>query len=196
MAKRVHTRLAEQLLTPAQFLALPAQTDGTVVRVQADAAAGVIWRFRFNAGSANAAKWELDGGRPLQHEVLTVESKAVSSAVYGDLPTVGPSVVAPLTGDYDLLVESAMHIPATAIAGSGAAAAPKLGAAAVSDNDYITFSAYTAGTTTQAASASREMRRALAAGDTVKLQYRGFDALVYNWSRRHLAVTPVRVVGP
>jgi hypothetical protein len=188
------------LLTPAQFLALPAQPDGSVVRVLVDATAGVAWRLRFNAGSANAAKWEFDGGRPLVAEINPAHTRASNVAsVYGDATTPGPQVVAPLAGDYDVSMFASSHIPAGSTAGSSTTTAVQFGAAAVDGvNDTMFFSAYTGGTTTQAASIGREpLRRTIAAaGTTVKMVYSASDTLTYQWSRRTLSIVPDRVQGP
>lgn len=70
---------SKTLLTPGQFLALPAQPDGTAVRVQAEV--GVNWRFRLNAGSASAYKWEFEGGPALWAEHQN-DSAGVTSTTY------------------------------------------------------------------------------------------------------------------
>jgi hypothetical protein len=73
--------------------------DGDTADLQADASAGVLWRFRYNAGSASVYKWEFVGGPPLFARVDTNES-ATTTGSWLDLATVGPLVVLPRGGDY------------------------------------------------------------------------------------------------
>lgn len=65
------------------------------------AANGVIWHLRYNASSASSYKWEFIGGANLTAESGTSFTKTGSSA-YGDPSTggTGPSITAPLAGDY------------------------------------------------------------------------------------------------
>lgn len=56
------------------------------------------WRFRYNAGSASAYKWEFVGGAAKWGTVDTSESTASTTAV--DLATVGPAFTVPREGDY------------------------------------------------------------------------------------------------
>jgi hypothetical protein len=57
------------------------------------------WRFRYNAGSSSAYKWEYVGGSDAYALVTTSES--TTSTGWIDLTTVGPRVVVPRAGDYD-----------------------------------------------------------------------------------------------
>lgn len=85
---------------PDQPAALPANPfDGQVIDYVADAANGVVWRFRYRAASASAFKWELIGGSPLEAHVAAAETQG-TTAVYGALTTPGPSITVPLAGDY------------------------------------------------------------------------------------------------
>jgi hypothetical protein len=63
------------------------------------------WRFRYNAGSTSAYKWEFIGGVALYG--LTAVTETLSSTVYGDMPTVGPQIALPRDGDY--LLEYGMY---------------------------------------------------------------------------------------
>jgi hypothetical protein len=145
------------------------------------------WRFRYNAGSSSAYKWEFVGGSPAINEVLPQENTL--SNVYVDLATVGPQLTAPRAGEY-VIAYGAMTMEGAS--GQYAILSPKLGAAAVSGNDYIaTYSA--AGGATEAA-ISRSIRRTLAAGDLVKLQYQTTLATINAYFRfRWLTLVPVRV---
>ena len=76
--------------SPARVTSLPVGVaDGTEVHYVADAADGMLWRFRYNA-AGGAYKWEFVGGRPLYAEVTTPQTRNV--ATYADLTTVGPSI--------------------------------------------------------------------------------------------------------
>ena len=80
--------------------ALPSpQYDGQEIVYVADAAAGVLWRLRYNAGSASAYKWEFVGGSPFEAAVPTSQTFTADGA-YRDPATAGPDVTVPLAGDY------------------------------------------------------------------------------------------------
>jgi hypothetical protein len=202
MARRRWTRSAEpELLSPAQFLAMGAQPDGTVVRVQADATAGVNWRFRFNAGSTNAAKWEADGDQPsLFSEVNVAEiiSFPANDPSYRDTPTPGPTVTVPLAGDYDLLYGLAFIVAA---AGYTATASLRIGAAVPVAADelrcYLVTGAGAAGY--YQGDARKRRKTGLAAATALKMQYaynNGASALSSTFDKRWMDVRPLRVQGP
>lgn len=195
MAKRVHTRLAEgALLTPAQFLALPAQPDGTVVRVQLDAAAGANARFRFNSASASPYKWEFDGGSEL-HVLAAVGDNVPGDGTWRDPSgaSLGPDLVPPLTGDYDVLhgldaatsaaggwLYAELHVmPANTLATGGQAARIRDTTSALME----------------ATPAVQSRLTGAAAGVTLRMKYNagnGAATIVARWIRAR----PVRVAGP
>jgi hypothetical protein len=89
---------------PSYETSLPSPAaDGQEIYYRADSTNGVIWHLRFrnvfNGGSATYP-WEFIGGSPLTSAVATSENTA--STTYVDLSTSGPSVTAPLAGDYIL----------------------------------------------------------------------------------------------
>lgn len=96
-------------VTVAQFAALT-PIDGDEVILIADAANGVMWHFRYNAGSASALKWEFIGGPPMTAWVDTSESHAYAADQnqFVDLATVGPQVLAPRGGDYRSIASAQM----------------------------------------------------------------------------------------
>ena len=59
------------------------------------------WRFRYNAGSTSAYKWECVGATPLGAYLNVQESLAVTGT-WQDLATVGPQVTIPRAGDYQV----------------------------------------------------------------------------------------------
>jgi hypothetical protein len=84
-----------------RVLTLPlAPSDGDECIFVADAANGVMWRLKYNAGSASPYKWEFIGGSVMRSYVVTPE-KHTQNNTWGNLPTDGPSVMPPLAGEYE-----------------------------------------------------------------------------------------------
>lgn len=77
--------------------------DGDVCYYQNSdmATAGVVWQLRYRSGGGTY-KWEFIGGGPLSATIAT--SEATTSTSYTNLTTTGPSVTAPLAGDYKLMI--------------------------------------------------------------------------------------------
>jgi len=147
--------------------------------------AGTVWLFRYNAGSASTYKWEFVGGPPLSHEIITDE--ATGSTTYVDLATVGPQITLPRAGDYEAFFGCKMY---NSSAGNNIFAALKRGAAATSDNDYIS---YTNPANFSESCPARSIRvTGMAASDILKMQYKT-SAATASFSKRFLKVTPVRV---
>jgi hypothetical protein len=90
--------------------ALPAEPeDGREVYYQtvAMAAQGVVWHLRFNAESASAHKWELLGGTDYSAEGSLVQEPAMGEGG----TAIFPSILVPLSGDYDVLAETTIVNP-------------------------------------------------------------------------------------
>lgn len=168
---------------PTSSTSLPGSPfDGQEIYYAADATNGVYWHLRYRSASASAYKWEFLGGSPLTSEILT--SETTGSTTYIDLATVGPSVTLPLAGDY--LIEFTAEIRS---ATGGSSVAPKLGAAATSDND----SAFHAVTGSALIRVSRAIRRdGLAAAAVIKLQYKT-GGTTFVAQQRNLQIRPFRV---
>jgi hypothetical protein len=158
---------------------------GDLWLLPADAANGVNWVFRYNAGSASASKWEFVGGPPVVVDIETQE--ATASLVYVDLATVGPSFTIPRAGDY--LVEFGFFA-SNNTALDGFLAAPKIGAAATADADDAGGISATANASFYP---SRSLVKTFAAADVCKLQYRAFTGGTATFSKRFLKITPRRV---
>jgi hypothetical protein len=91
------------LAAPAPSTTPPASpADGDIWYLPADAPNGVIWQFRYNAGSASAYKWEFVGGSPTRSYVATQESTTNTGSVA--LTTPGPSLTIPRSGEYSIEV--------------------------------------------------------------------------------------------
>lgn len=178
-----------QILAPANFPPANPQ-DGDLVALQVDATNGVLWVFRYNAGSSSGFKWEFIGGSPLSHEIPAAESTV--STNYVDLATVGPTVTLPRSGDYD--VSFGAHLLDASNAGNILLAAIKRGSAATSDSDAIQYDHGAQGVgVSSGSSVQRDIRVGfLASGDAVKVQYRiitGQLTAQFRW----IKVTPVRI---
>lgn len=74
--------------------------DGDEWILPADATNGVMWRFRYNAASASAYKWEFVGGSPVLRDIQTQETLAGAANAWIDAPTVGPQFQVARAGDY------------------------------------------------------------------------------------------------
>ena len=145
------------------------------------------WRFRYNAGSSSAYKWEFVGGTPLSAEVYTLET--TTSATYADLATVGPQVTLPRAGDWD--VAFGFHCFNSLGAATTMKGAAKFGAIATGDTEGATITTPPQASTEMTASRYLFMP-ARAASDLVKLQYLT-TAGTASFRRRWLTVTPRRL---
>jgi hypothetical protein len=147
------------------------------------------WRMRYNASSTSAYKWEYMGGTPMRSIVDTSETNANSAFV--DLPTVGPQLTTPRDGDYELHFGCWVNL--TPGSGYRGEMAPKIGAAATSSLDAITFAGpSTAGNGCEASISRSIVKTALAATTLLKMQYRN-DGATPGYARRWFNLTPRRI---
>lgn len=144
------------------------------------------WRFRYNAGSSSAYKWEFVGGASAASYVATDES--CSSGVDVDLATVGPSLTLPRGGDYLIGGSVGIH-GATAV--YGVATLTKNGTSILSGIQSVIV-AVVAFSNAYGMAGLSPIRANCAANDLIRLMYHtsGAAASFYN---RALSVTPVRV---
>jgi hypothetical protein len=161
--------------------------DGQECYYLADAATGTVWHLKYRAAEAGSFKWYYVGGMGLLKTVDTAES--TSSLAYTDLATVGPSITAPLAGDYEMEMSAVC-------AGTGGAnrcfVTPKKNATTVNDTDGSEASV--AGGSTNTGNAYRRKKlTGLAANDVFKLQYGNLNATAVTYGYRSLKMTPVRV---
>jgi hypothetical protein len=149
------------------------------------------WRFRYLASITDAFKWMFIGGGPVESEVLNTDPCA--SAAYVDLAHVGPSFTLSRAGIYVISFGAAFNVDINVV--PGRFVAPKIGAAATSDNDAASVSV-AGGATNEFLSGIplvRTIQKTVAAGDLIKLQYRGTVATSANVFNRWLTATPLRV---
>lgn len=159
-------------------------SDGDEIYFAADAANGVIWHLRYRAAASGSYKWEFLGGPPIVRTVLTSETR--STTTFGDLTTVGPTVTAPLAGDYEISI----GLTGTHPINGGVALASVYAGAPATDDDSCAFSG---GSATMYHSPSKTvLKTGLSASAAIKLQYRS-DGATATFFRRWISVLPVRV---
>jgi hypothetical protein len=142
------------------------------------------WRFRYNAGSTSAYKWEFVGGAPIQLDSFADWSTASAAYVATDL---GAAV--PHAGDYDVRWSS-MHYCDTATGGYTATVVA-VSAAATSDNSAIVNTVLGA---TESTYGTRDLRvTGVGAGATLTIYAKVSGGGTAHFARRHLVVVPARV---
>lgn len=149
---------------------------------------GVVWAFRYDAGSASAYKWQFIGGPPLTSLVDNLGSLA--NTAYNDIGVVGPSITLPaIAGDFNV-EHGCRMIAGTATAHEGFMSYSIAGGAASDANAASSISSgqFDGGTVQQ----FRPLT-ALAASTSFVCKYRTQTANNYDFSKRWLAITPVRV---
>jgi hypothetical protein len=168
-----------------RVIALPASpVDGQEIIYVANAAKGVLWHLKYNAGSASAYKWERVGG-----ERLATYSAAAVGATTTAYVAAGLSLTNPLAGDYvvefggfcygdNATVRSALMRAAATTPGG--------------DTDSLQWSV------TSTTGIGYAMRNAellsLSASSTVSTYMRNSVAAVTStWEQRLLTLTPRRV---
>jgi hypothetical protein len=173
------------LLPIALVTALPASPfDGQEVILTDSLTAGTYqWRLRYVAGRASN-KWLFIGGSPASAEVVTPE--AISSATYVALATPGPSLAAPVAGDYFVSVGCDIKAGAS---GTGYMSYD-VGGTTASDNDMY---AGTGRVSTEYAGGTRLRRKSLAAGAVLVAKYR--TSVSVTFANRLLTLVPVAVGG-
>lgn len=143
------------------------------------------WRFRYNAASTSAYKWEFVGGSSAYAAVETNEVHG-GGATWKDLTTVGPQLTVPRSGEYII----------TGCAILSVNAAPSESALfGVSDDGAIAPAIYTGidGSRTNAVNSSQYItKRTLNAGAVPRMRYLAYQTQS-SFSQRRFSLTPVRV---
>lgn len=163
--------------------------DGQEVYYLADATNGIVWHLKYRSASGSAYKWEFVGGTELYAEVDT--SEATTSTSYVSLTTTGPSVTAPLAGDYMLeLANNCANNTAGFssyatwwIAGLFAPSAPG------NIDDMVAASA---GANNQYTMRRRRRKNGIAAASLVQAKYAA-DGNTATFRYRSISIRPVRV---
>lgn len=160
---------------PVVVTALPASpVDQQQIEYVADAANGVRWRFRYNAGSASAHKWECVANSDIYQEEVTGGS--TTSTTYTVVGANTPQITVPFNGDY--LVTVGAQSDAT-----GSLTSYQIGATTASDND----AAY------NFVSMRTRRQNDLTATTVLAMRHRSVDAASHSFIRRFLMMRPVRI---
>lgn len=142
-------------------------------------ASGNYWELMYVGG---AAVWLMMGGADLIDQIAT--SQTTTSATYVDLGTAGPQITVPRAGTYDITYGAALS---SNTAGVVTIMSPKIGAAATADADGVE------NRSAQQVAVSRTLRRTLAAGDLIKLQYKSNGTAILTALNRSLRIRPVTI---
>lgn len=173
---------------------LPASpVDGQECNYLADATNGNVWHLVYRATSG---KWHMTGGAPLYAEVAN-GGNGIPSTSYGDLGTSGPSLVAPLAGDY--LVEYGFegYFSNIGNANPRGVGAPQVAGAGPFDQNAIFMGpgfAVPAGQQHNQHAARGRKFTAVAAGSGISMKYRYENQSPVLLDNRWLKLTPI-VVG-
>ena len=134
------------------------------------------WRFRWNAGSSSAYKWEFVGGTRARANVSGGE--VTSSATHVDLTTV-QSITAPRAGEYEAQIGAiGEHVTtANAISVSVGGNSEYVNAPLAGYRTTITFSVLLTAT----------------AGQVLKMQFASLNGGSATFRRRYFHLVPVRV---
>ena len=176
---------------------LPASpVDGQEVHFQdaTMAAQGAVWHLRYNISSASAYKWEFVGGGAMRNEIITGEASATAGWV--DLATVGPTITAPLAGDYE--IQAGADSAWAASANAFHQIAVQRGAVTPVQNDVVVNYSDTTGAVFGGVRQAMGNRlfTGLAASTILRMKYNnagGINSATPTWSYRWLSVKPVRV---
>jgi hypothetical protein len=144
------------------------------------------WRFRYNAGSSSAYKWEFVGGPPLRVEIAASEPISFTTGAWVNCTTPGPDIVVPRSGDYIADARVLLSATTSTVAAFIGVANASVGttpvgiqtAAAPISGGYASLSA-------------NPFIPGVTAGQTLRVQYASGAA--HNFSSRSLAVLPRRV---
>lgn len=141
----------------------------------------IRWLFSYNSGDVC---WDFLGGPPLYARVDTQEGTA--STVYADLATVGPSITAPLKGDYEVAIGYR-----GATTNVGCAMSFAVGAVAASDTDRCSI--FGASATNNFGSPVANRTKSALALDAIVAKYKNEAAGTGTFGNRWMALTPVRL---
>lgn len=178
-AATLNTHLRDNLLALTQYVtSLPASPgDGEfAVLVDSLTAPTYQWRFRYNAGSSAADKWECLGGVPATVSGATLTVASTTATDY-----TGGSITVPRQGVYDC------RFGANATnAGSGAKYLDLIAAG-------TTVKTQTMGNRPDSFGSGEARTASIAAASAIKIAGRGGDATSSTFDSGYLFVMPVRV---
>lgn len=181
--------------TPPTFVsALPGSpVDGQEIYYQsaAMAALGILWRFRYNAASASAYKWEFVGGEAWHVERMGDESASMGGGAVGTFNANDPQLTVPLLGEYRVLHGANCAPNVTAHVAMGVS----VGATNPAPNVSMAFQTITTATWGNLSQGRKVTITSLAGSSALIRQAYYQSAATQNvtFGNRYLDVIPVRV---
>ncbi len=169
-------------------------TDGDICIVNVDTTNGVKWMFQYRSASASSYKWEFIGGAPLYAHVTTDETFTANGS-FNDATTVGPTVTAPLAGDYTYWARSTNYTTSVDAAGGpthGSGLSINSATPATQDRAASVTNVGAQVANEQFTLAFSDVVNVTTAGHTMKLRYSCNEATAHVL-KRSLLVQPVRV---
>jgi hypothetical protein len=157
--------------------------DGQIWILPVDSAAGVMWQFRYNAGSASAYKWEFIGGPPKNYRDQVGSARAAPTAY----ASMSYAVSVPRSGDYWLRFGGLTY---STTGPTYVMTSASWGANAADDNRRSQTAQYSGGN--YYSTANCEHLITAAAGDNVNTWIKTPSGDAY-WIQWFIQLTPVRV---
>jgi hypothetical protein len=174
---------------PSYGTTLPANPyDGQeAILVDSVTAPTYQWRFRYNASSSSAYKWEFVGGAPAQSWVAAQDTCSGAGGTWQNLATPGPMFTLPRGGDYWIdgfvQVQAGASIPDT----------PAFGFSDNGDqNPGVAYQTELNRASSWITMAVVDLKQSRNVGDVIKARYLSYQT-TSKFSGRRLRVTPVRV---
>ena len=173
--------------------ALPGSgTDQQIINYQNAAMAtdGVVWQFRYRAGSASAYKWEFVGGSSWGRERMQSDTAAFIGSGWGAFNANDPVITVPLAGEYRC-EHSATFYPTAAGAGSYGIG---LRVGATDPASFNEFASQYISANNQSGSVEQKRTVTATLGQAIaQIYYGGGFSSNGDLRSRSLRVTPVRV---
>jgi hypothetical protein len=144
---------------------------------------GVRWQFVYDTSDGTTYPWLYIGGGHLFNEVTAAGTRTSTTYANPDSGGNGPTLTAPLAGDYDVMFGALMYQGTGATTGT---MSYSIGASAAVDADKID-QGQTTGVTL-----FRTRRKTLVAGDVLLAKYKSSSG-TFNFENRTMYLTPVRV---
>jgi hypothetical protein len=164
----------------------PTPADGAewILPISLPSGGPIVWRFRYNAGSASAYKWEYVGGAPYIG-LITLGETTTTVGSFVDTATAGPGLSMPRAGEY-VFVGSAVSYSGAGPSQTRIALAINGVIGGVEGHAWVPAAGQNNTATMQT------QRTVAAAGHLAKLQVNVGNS-GNGWSNRALSVTPIRV---
>lgn len=161
--------------------------DGQVIDYLADATNGILWTLKYVAAASGAYKWLYRGGSVMAHDLQATAGETTASTTYTELTTTGPTLTAPLAGDY-MIGYGCQYFTDTAFAGNFSSL--WLGTSSVVANSSC---GGTPDVANEVATAFRQrLLTGVSAAQEIRMRYL-VTAGTGNFSKRAMTMVPVRV---